>query len=190
MIYALSRWITEVAKSGLENALKLRLTGNLLRKDYASVSATHTGEWLNRLTNDTSVVAGGTVDILPGFVGTAVRLIAALVMIILMDPWFGYIFIPGGAVMIGLTFVFRKPLKRLHKNIQESDGRLRTFLHEHISNLMVIKSYGAEEQTEADAFRKMEDHKSARMRRLRLSNLTGVGFSLAMQGRHGPLIIK
>ena len=184
VVSAIVRWLNELAKSDLENAFKQRLVGNILHKDYASVSATHTAEWLNRLTNDTTVVAGGIVEIMPGLVSTVVRLVAAIVMVIALDRVFAVILIPGGVVICTLTYAFRKVLKRLHKNIQESDGRLRVFLQEHIGSLMMIKSFVAEAQTSQAAAEAMEAHKSARMRRNRFSNVTNVGFAAAIQGMY------
>ena len=35
----------------------------------------HSGEWMNRLTSDTVVIAGGTTQIIPGMIGMVVRLI-------------------------------------------------------------------------------------------------------------------
>lgn len=183
-VSALIRWLNELAKSDLENTYKRRLLDNILIKDYASVSSTHTAEWLNRLTNDTTVVANGMVEILPGLVGMFVRLISALVMIIYLDPWFAYIFIPGGIAMVGLTYAFRGVLKRLHKNIQESDGDLRIFLQERISNLMVIKAFSAEEHVSEGAQKAMLQHKTARLRRNRFSNVANIGFGAAMQGMY------
>lgn len=183
-ISAVIRWLHELAKADIENTFKQRLLDNILRKDYASVSATHTAEWLNRLTSDTTVVAGGAVEILPGLFGTVVRLISALVMIIALDRWFAYILIPGGLLLIVLTYGFRGVLKKLHKNIQESDGRLRVFLQERISSLMVIKAFAAEKQTSAGAAEAMESHKKARLRRNRFSNVANIGFGAAMQGMY------
>ena len=183
-VSAVVRWLNELAKSDIENIFKQRLIDKILRKDYASVSATHTAEWLNRLTNDTTVVASGAVEILPGLAGTVVRLFSALVMIIALDRWFAYILIPGGVALIILTYAFRGVLKRLHKNIQESDGRLRVFLQERISSLMVIKAFSAEKQTSAGAAAAMEDHKKARLRRNRFSNVANIGFGAAMQGMY------
>ena len=183
-ISAVIRWLHELAKADIENTFKRRLLDNILRKDYASVSATHTAEWLNHLTSDTTVVAGGAVEILPGLFGTVVRLISALVMIIALDRWFAYILIPGGLLLIVLTYGFRGVLKKLHKNIQESDGRLRAFLQERISSLMVIKAFAAEKQTSAGASEAMESHKKARLRRNRFSNVANIGFGAAMQGMY------
>lgn len=55
-LWAMIRWLADYSKSVFENIFKSRLMRNILRKDYASVSAVHSGEWLNRLTNDTVVV--------------------------------------------------------------------------------------------------------------------------------------
>ncbi|MBR1814966.1 MAG: ABC transporter ATP-binding protein [Lachnospiraceae bacterium] len=183
-VSAVIRWLNELAKSDIENMFKQRLIDMILRKDYASVAATHTAEWLNRLTNDTTVVASGAVEILPGLAGTVVRMISALVMIIALDRWFAYILIPGGVVLIILSYAFRGALKRLHKNIQESDGRLRVFLQERLSSLMVIKAFSAEKQTSRGAAAAMDDHKKARLRRNRFSNVANIGFGTAMQGMY------
>ena len=78
----LIRWLNEKAKSVIENVFKARLTDALLHRDYLAVSAVHSGEWMNRLTNDTMVVAEGYAEILPGFAGMAARIVSALAMII------------------------------------------------------------------------------------------------------------
>lgn len=181
---ALIRWLTELSKSTIENIFKERLVDTLLRKDYLRVAAVHSGEWLNRLTNDTVVVAEGYVDILPGLAGMIVKLISALVMIIALEPKFAFILLPGGALMVLLTWLFRRVMKRLHKNVQEADGRLRIFLQERIGSLLMIRSFAAEKKTEADTAEMLKGHKNARMRRNRFSNLANIGFGAAMSGMY------
>ena len=66
VFHAWIRYLQEFVNSNLENNLKSRLFDNILRKEFAAVSATHTAEWMNRLTTDTSVIATGAVSILPG----------------------------------------------------------------------------------------------------------------------------
>ena len=177
---AVDRWLTELSKSSIENAFKSRLTKTLLEKDFLRVSAVHSGEWMNRLTNDTVVVTNGYVDILPGLFGMAVKLMSALVMIIVIEPKFSAILIPGGAILAFTTVLFRKVMKRLHKNVQESDGKVRIFLQERIASLLMLRSFAAEEQTQAEAEEKMRFHKAQRMRRNRFSNFCNVGFGAAM----------
>ena len=181
---AVIRWLTELSKSSFENVFKGRLTATLLKKDYLRVSAVHSGEWMNRLTNDTVVVANGYVEIIPGLVGMAVRLVSAIVMIIAIEPLFAAILIPGGIVLAIITMLFRKVMKRLHKSVQESDGKLRIFLQERIASLLMLRSFAAEEQTLTGAEEKMHAHKAARMRRNRFSNLCNIGFGAAMTGMY------
>ena len=189
ILNALIRWLRELTKADFENLFKKRLTNSIMRKDYSYVSATHTGEWLNRLTSDTAVVAGHYAEIIPGMTGMIVRLTSAVVMIIVLDPWFAWLIIPGGVILMLLTYSFRKSLKKLHKNIQESDGRLRIFLQERISSLLVIKAFAGEDQTIQETEIKTKDHKDARMRRIAFSNLCNIGFSGAMQAMYVAGII-
>lgn len=183
-LHAVARWLTERSKSTIENTFKARLTETLLQKDYLRISAMHSGEWMNRLTNDTVVVANGYVDIIPGLLGTVVRLISASVMIIAIEPVFAIIMIPGGIILALLTVLFRKVMKRLHKNVQEADGSLRIFLQERIASLLMLRSFAAEKQTMAGAKEKMRAHMAARMRRNRFSNLCNIGLVAAMNGMY------
>lgn len=179
---SLLRYLNELAKSGLENSFKERLLHELLHKDYATVSAVHSAEWLNRLTNDTKVVADNLVEILPGLVGMGIKLVCALAMLVVLDRRFAAILLPGGALLLLFTWLFRKSLKRLHKAVQERDGRLRVFLQERIAAMPILRSFAAEEQTEAEAREKMAAHRSARMAKNWFSNFCNLGFGTAMQG--------
>lgn len=157
---------------------------NERKSSYASVTAAHSGEWINRLTSDTVVCANGLVEILPGAGGMLVKLCGALGIILALEPKFTYILFPGGGLLILLTYAFRKVLKRLHKTIQEKDGSLRVFFQENLGSLLIVRSFSAEKQTEKEARRKMSEHKSARMKRNRFSNICSVGFASAMNGMY------
>lgn len=181
---AVIRFLNELSRASLENTLKERMMKHLLNKNFAAVDAVHSGEWLNRLTNDTVVVANGYAEILPGVAGMTVKMISAVIMIILLQPWFAWIMLPGGVVMVILTYAFRKVLKRLHKNVQEKDGSLRIFLQETLGNMMMIRSFAAEQQTEKEMIVKTKEHKAARMRKNRFSNFCNIGFGTAIQGMY------
>ncbi len=174
------RWLNELSKASFENIFKQRLTETLLKKDFLHVSAVHSGEWLNRLTNDAMVVANGYVEIIPGLAGMAVKLVSALVMIVALAPRFGAILIPGGALLALAALLCRRSLKRLHKGVQETDGSLRVFLQERLASLLIIRSFAAEQQTAQQAAGKMQDHLVARMKKNRFANLYNTGFGAGM----------
>ncbi len=184
LLRALSRFLREFSASSLENRFKKRLFSCLLRKDYASVTAVHSGEWMNRLTSDTAVVSKAMVNLLPNLAGMLVRLIGALAALLILEPKFAAILIPGGLLLMALTYSFRRVLKALHKRIQEADGSLRIFLQERLGSLLVLRSFGVEERSGELAEERMKKHRAARMRRNHVSNLCNVGFGLVIQGAY------
>lgn len=181
---AVVRRLEESSRAGIENACKMRLFTKLMQKDYASVTAVHSGEWLSRLTSDSAVCAGGAVEILPGIAGMAVKMLGAVAMILVLEPRFAWILIPGGAVFVLLSYAFRRKLKRLHKNVQEKDGRLRIFLQERLENLLIIRSFSAEERSGAMAQERLAAHRAARMKKNSFSNVCNIGFAAAMHGMY------
>lgn len=184
ILRAFVRLLEEYSRSTFENILKERLFSCLLKKNYASVTSIHSGEWINRLTNDTVVTSNAIVEIFPGIVGMTVKLFAALIMILKLEPRFAYILFPCGALLIFFTYAFRKKLKRLHKKIQEKDGNLRTFLQERLGSLIIVRTFSAEKQTEKDSLEKMQEHKNARMKRNHFSNFCNIGFGMAINGMY------
>ena len=184
LLRAVVRWLEELSRATIENIFKSRLFDVLLKKTYASVTEVHSGEWQNRLTSDTQVTANGIVEILPGILGMAVKMVGALLMLLVIEPKFLYILLPGGAALILLTYAFRKVLKRLHKSIQEKDGSLRIFLQERLGSLMIVRTFSAETQSREQAEQKMSDHKNARMKRNHFSNVCNIGFAVAMNGMY------
>ena len=181
-LVALGRYLEEYMRSCLENACKLRLFRNLLKKDFETVTNVHSAEWLNRLTSDTAVCANGIVEILPRMTGLVVKMVSAFAMIIVLEPNFIWILVPGGLVALILTYAFRKTMKRLHKEMQEKDGHLRALLQEHISSLLILKAFTAERQSSLEADERMHTHQKARIRRVNFSNICNTGFSIAMNG--------
>ena len=184
IIRIITRQISEYTRSSMENALKQILFHSILIKDYGSVSLKHSEEWMNRLTSDTVVCADGMTDILPGFFGMMIRLVGSLVLILYLQPGLAVIMIPGGILFLVITVVLRKPLKRFHKDVQEKDGKVRMYLQEWISSMLVVRVFGVENIAVEQAADTMEVHKGSRMRKAWISNICNSGFSLAINGMY------
>lgn len=180
LLRTLLRFLEEHTRASLENRCKDQLFSSIMNKEYARVSTMHSGEWMNRLTNDTVVVANGMTEIIPGVSGMIVKLVGALVFLVLLEPRFFYILIPGGFMLVIFSYGFRKKMKRLHKKVQEKDGRLRMFLQETLSSMLVVHAYGVEKSITQTAQKKMQDHKQARMERMHFSNACNLGFGTLM----------
>ena len=104
LLSAFNRFLMEYTASPLENRFKERLFSVLLTRDYGSVTRIHSGEWMNRLTSDTKITADGMTQILPGTAGMAVRMAGAVTGILILEPAFLWILIPGGLLIMGFTY--------------------------------------------------------------------------------------
>lgn len=176
LLNAADSLISEWARASLENRFKQRLFACLLHKDYATVTARHSGDWVSRLTSDTAVVAGNMVDLLPRLAGLLARLSGALAALFLLEPAFFYILVPAGCVVLVLTVSLRKILKRMHKRIQEAGAAVLAFVQERLESMMIVRVFSMEDETCAEAAARMERHKAARLKRNRFSNLFNFGF--------------
>ena len=184
LLRAASRYLEEDCRAKIENACKAHLFRMILRKQYAPVAAVHTGEWMNRLTADTRLVADDAVQILPGAAGMAVRMVGALALLVVYELRFLVVLIPGGLILIGATFLFRRRLKALHSAIREKDGALSVFLQERVEHLMLVRAFGRESAAQEREAELAAEHRTARLRRIRFSNLCNSGFSLAAGGAY------
>ncbi len=176
------RQLEEHTRALLENQVKGRLFGALLKSEYAFVTAVHSGEWMNRLTGDTALVANGLTEILPRLLGTVVRLVSAASMLIVLEPKFAMVILPGGFLLIVISYAFRRIMKSLHKSVREKDGELRSYMQESLGSMKVVRSYAMEEAVECEADRHMQEHKQKRMQKATFSNVSHTGLALAMNG--------
>ncbi len=173
-------FLGEYTRATVENQLKKHLFVNLLKKDYSLITATHSGEWLNRLTSDTVVVAEGLTNIIPGIFATIVRMGCAFIFLAILIPKFASFLIVIALVVVLFTAFFRKISKKLHTDVQTADGNLRIFLTEQMNSLMVVKAYGKEESSSQTSEVYMKEHKDKRMRRNFFLNIASSGFSFVM----------
>lgn len=176
------RFLDEYVRSGMENVIKTRLYETILSRKYSAITAFHTGELLNRITNDAVVVADGFVQIIPGIIAMLVKLVGAAAVLFVLDYRFSVIFFAGGGLVLIFTTLFRRVMKKLHKDVQAADGVLRSYLSENLGSLMVLKTFGAERKSIDISKQYMDKHRFMRMKRNKFSNICNVGFGLVMNG--------
>ncbi len=177
ILQVLNRYFRESTNATLENRLRSRFFRTLLDRDYGFVTAVHSGEWMNRLTTDTETLSSSLTGLLPNAVGMSVRLIGAIVVIVALEPRFLALIIPAGLLMILVSSPFRRILRQLQKNIRSCDGKVRAFMQEMLGSLLIVRSFGVEEETAEQAEEKMQDHRNARMKRMAYSNFFNFGYS-------------
>ena len=182
ILQASGRYFSEKSKAALDKAFRMHVFSQLLRRNYAQISSTHTGEWMNRLTSDTSVVSSAVATILPELTGAVVRMMGALLSLLQIAPQIVYILFPSGCIMVIFSYFVRKWLKHYHKEMQKADGSVRSFVQERLYSLLVVRTFTQEDATEQMASERMDGLVSARMRRFRFVNLSHSALSVAVNG--------
>lgn len=115
-----------------------------LRKDYLSISAYHSGELVNRINGDTSVVCNAVFDILPTAFTIVTRIIFGFITLYSLDKTFAFFCLALGPVILLTASVYRKRMKALHKESRKYDGLLKSFMQESARNIPIIKCFRAE----------------------------------------------
>ncbi len=161
----ISRSTSERCKAKIEWLLKQYMLKTIMKKDYASVSKYHTGELQNRMFNDVTVISDGFTTILPSVLFFLVKLISAFAYLVVIDRIFAVVFLVGGVAVFLCTQVFRKTLKRLHKDVQQTEGKTRSFIQEAVTSLLVVKSFSVEKKIADTADDLQADNYKAKMKR-------------------------
>lgn len=178
---ALNRFVEDDTKAVIDNRLRQKMFHGILKSEYRDVKEYHTGELMNRITSDVSVITDGAVTLLPSIVSMIVRIVGILLVMQTIEPWFVGIFLVGGILVAALSVAPRRFQKRLHKEVQEADGEVRSFLQESLESILVVHAFGCEAKIEAENEEKMKNHRRVRRTRSNVYNLFGSGLRLLMQ---------
>ncbi len=161
LINGLSAHIT----ARLEMDYKTGLFKSILGKKHEKITAYHSGELLNRLTSDVTIVADGVASIIPTVVSAFARLICAVVALVILDWIFAVAFTVAGLLVFLTISLLRGKLKSLHKRSQETDGKVRSFMQECIENLLAVKVFSVNDRIERQATDLQEKNFKIKMQR-------------------------
>lgn len=166
------------ASARLEISLKQKIFRRLIRKEYLAVSKFHSGELLNRLNSDISVIVNGIVTVIPAAVLFLTSIVGGFIMLYSIDRVLaGLILAIGPFVLIGARLYSRR-YKALHKKCQEADGKTKSFMLEILQNLLVVKSFGNETPVMEKSSGLQNESYRLRIKRTKVSVVAHVGLFL------------
>ncbi len=177
-----NRFLEDDTHAAIENRLRQKAMQGILQSDFSDVKSYHTGELMNRITSDVSVVADGAITLVPSLVSMVVRIVGVLAVMGAIDWSIAVVFLLGGSLIAVLSVLPRKWQKGLHKKVQEADGEVRSYLQESLESLLVIHAFGCENKIQSLSSKKMAKHRQMRRKRTNLYNVMGSGLRLCIQG--------
>ncbi len=172
-----SRSSVERCRARVEWILKQHMLKVYAKKDYSAITKYHTGELQNRMFNDVSVIADGFTTLLPSVVLVVTKMLCAFAYLVYIDRVFALVFLVGGLFIFFSTQIFRKKLKHLHKKVQETEGKTRSFIQEVLTSLLVVKAFSVEEKVLDKADELQKENYIVKMKRRFFSISANAGIS-------------
>ena len=161
----------------LDMSMKSKLFYSMMTKEYSDISAYHSGELMNLLTSDISVVTSAIVSIIPSLVFFIVKIIGIFYVLVCIDVILALVFVVGGVLVFLVSTLFKPMTKKIHKNVQEKEGKVRSFMQEGLSSLLMIKTFDAQDKMRSSAYELQEDSYRAQRKRNIFSIITGTGMT-------------
>lgn len=171
--------LSEDVQARMEARLRADILACLMKREYSAVGGYHSGELLNRMFSDVSVVVSGIITIVPNAANNLVRIVFAAAVLLSLDVRFGLFFIGAGLFVFAATRFFRPKMKKLHIAVQEREGGVRSFLQETVENLLAVKVFSAEEKMLSRNEENQTRLYRARMRRSAFGVAANAGLGLA-----------
>lgn len=175
------RYLNNELTALLDRDWKQTLFHSMMQGDYAELSKFHSGELINRLNNDVRQVNTGILSTLPGFASMVTKLVAVVVVLTAMEPWFMAIMAVLGVLAITVTGCVRKRLRVLNKEVSAADGRVSGFLQEALEKLMLVQAMDVTPEVERRSDDLLEERYVIQRRRRRISVFSNTCVSILVR---------
>lgn len=166
----------------IEMNIRQTLVCGLLKKQYLQVNRYHSGDILNRLTSDIDVIISGIMGIIPQCTMIITRLCAGLLVLFFVDKRLMLWTCLVGIVTVLGSRLYNRRFQYLHKEVQHTNGIVRSYLQECVENTIVIKSF----ENEESVFRKLREYQQQnyviRKKRVAVSNVASTVVYLIFSG--------
>ncbi|MDO4502901.1 MAG: ABC transporter ATP-binding protein [Coriobacteriia bacterium] len=142
---ALSGYWGERVSIKVENGYRTRLFDFILDRDFQQLTKYHSGELMNRMTDDVNIIVSGVTSFLPSIAQIIVSLVGAGSVLLLMDWRFLVIYLFATLSLIVINKIFRHAIKTLSAEVREKDGKVRSYFQDAIGSLLVLRVFVTED---------------------------------------------
>ena len=123
------------------NEIRADVFSRFLDVRWESAQNYHSGDLLSRVNGDVSSVAAGVLGWVPSLVTGLVRLLAALVLILYLDPVMGIFSLLAAPAIALLSRIFVKNMRAYSQKTRQSQAELTAFYEESLQNLAAVKAF-------------------------------------------------
>ena len=174
----LSQFLTVSMHENLERDFKFSILNTILNRDYNRISRYHSGDLIQRMDSDSASVINGVMDYTADLAGLLMSFCASVAALLQIAPQFTLMCGAIVLLMTGSSLILRNVLKQLSSESSAANGRVRGFLHESISRLMLIQALDLSHEMLTRTTQVLDDRWSVRRRWRNLSIVSKFGASM------------
>ncbi|XP_015587518.1 ATP-binding cassette sub-family B member 10, mitochondrial [Cephus cinctus] len=131
-----------------------RITQSLRREVYAAILSQETamfdkkstGELVGRLTGDAQLVSSAVTSNISDGLRSAIMTGAGIFMMFYVSPQLALVGLSIVPPVAGIAILYGRLVKKISKNVQDSQAELNAIAEERISNIRTVKAFGQEER--------------------------------------------
>lgn len=176
-------------QANAELNVKTATLKSFLGGSYKKISKIPSGDLVSRLEGDAVTVASVRINLIPGVVATAVRLVGTIVALFLLQPVFTFIILIIALVMVAFSFVVRKVAYKLHKNSRIESSNQSSSLVETSTNALAVKAFSAEAHVHEKVYNRFLNYKNAKLKERYFGSLVGSVINLAFTAFYASAVI-
>lgn len=155
----------------LEMRLRQTVFAGVLKKQYSEIRQMHSGEILNRFTSDIDIIVNGIINLFPQLVAMMTQLVGGMLVLFSVDRRFMLLILAIGILVLAGSRLCSGKFRYLHKEVQRTNGKVRSFLQECIENVVVIKSFVNETSVLGRLSEYQKENYEIRKKRTAVSNV-------------------
>ncbi|MCD8317393.1 MAG: ABC transporter ATP-binding protein/permease [Paraprevotella sp.] len=137
-----SRWIKAILGIKAQNHMQQFYFDRLLHSRWQERNSRHSGDILNRLERDVTDVVNAVTETAPSLIAIFIRMTGAFLFLYSMDARLAGITVVIIPVFMLLSKLYMKRMRRLTREIRNTDSRIQSILQETIEHQMVIQTLG------------------------------------------------
>lgn len=137
-------WVRNILGIRAQNRMQQLLLDRILRSEWHGKERFHSGDILNRLENDVANVVTFLTEVIPNTLSVLVLFLGAFSYLYIMDHMLALITVGIIPVVILLSKVYIRQMRRLNRDVRNSDSKVQSMLQETVQNRMLIKTLESE----------------------------------------------
>ena len=136
-------WVRNILGIRAQNRMQQQMLNRIMQSEWHSKAHHHSGDILNRLEIDVSNVVTFLTETIPNTLSVLMMFIGAFFFFFSMDKTLAVILVAIIPLFLAVSKIYMQQMRRLTREVRDSDSRVQAVMQETIQHRMVIKTLEA-----------------------------------------------